>query len=70
MIISRLIRTRRKQLKLTQIQLARRIGVTQATISFWEGGVCIPHSAENIAALERALRLKAGTLYHKIASAA
>lgn len=48
------IRTRRASLGITQAELARRIGVTQPTISNWEAGRVIPRSTER-ARIESAL---------------
>jgi transcriptional regulator with XRE-family HTH domain len=39
---SNAVRTIRKDNQITQIELARLVGVTQSTISFWERGVEIP----------------------------
>jgi transcriptional regulator with XRE-family HTH domain len=36
------VRTVRKDNRLTQIELAKQVGVTQSTISFWERGLEIP----------------------------
>ena len=41
--ISNSIKQARKEAKLSQMELAKRIGVTHAAISFWENGVNIPN---------------------------
>jgi transcriptional regulator with XRE-family HTH domain len=45
-VISDLVKTERKRLGLTQEQLGTAVGVTQATISNWEGGQTSPNPAE------------------------
>lgn len=45
-----------------QGELARRVGVTQQTVSKWETGLTIPRPAR-IAALAEALALEAGMLH-------
>ena len=37
------IKQARKESGLSQIELAKRVGVTHAAISFWENGVIIPN---------------------------
>ena len=39
----RLLRRRRRALEVTQATVGERMGVSQATISFWERGVCAPN---------------------------
>jgi len=41
--ISNSIKQARKEAKISQMELAKRIGVTHAAISFWENGVNIPN---------------------------
>ena len=41
--ISNSIKQARKDAKLSQTELANRIGVTHAAISYWENGVNIPN---------------------------
>ena len=41
--ISNSIKQARKDAKLSQTELASRIGVTHASISYWENGVNIPN---------------------------
>ena len=40
--IGNFIEEKRKQKKLTQQQLAKKIGVSNRTISNWENGKCMP----------------------------
>ncbi len=49
-LLSAAIRTARTQRKLTQGELAARIGVSQGTISFWESGHEMPR-VEHLVAL-------------------
>lgn len=37
------IKTYRKNAKLSQVELASKIGVTRAAVSFWENGINIPN---------------------------
>lgn len=37
------IKTCRKNAKLSQVELASKIGVTHAAVSFWENGINIPN---------------------------
>lgn len=39
------IKTRRKALKLGQVELAEHLGVSQATVSRWESGAMVPGTA-------------------------
>lgn len=48
------IKTRRKELKLSQEALGRRVGVTKATVSQWENGITSP-AGENMHKLCKAL---------------
>ena len=41
--ISKSIKQARKDLGISQVELAKRVGVTHAAISFWENGVNIPN---------------------------
>ena len=43
--IGAFIARRRKALKLTQAQLAERLGVTDKAVSKWETGRCLPDAA-------------------------
>lgn len=56
------LRTRREAQDIEQGELARRVGVTQQTISKWETGVTVPRPGR-MAALARALDLDAGLLH-------
>ncbi len=47
------IKNIREELKMTQEEFARRIGVTITTISRWERGDCIPKSRVVIEKLKR-----------------
>ena len=49
------IKQRRKELKLTQTQLAIKVGVSLVTIQNWERGVTTP-SDENLAKLKNELK--------------
>ena len=51
------LKTRRKALKLTQVQLAEKIGVTQATIAGWEAGKRRPERPETIKTVASVLRI-------------
>jgi transcriptional regulator with XRE-family HTH domain len=57
-----LLRSRREAQGLEQVELARRLGVTQQTVSKWETGVTVPRSTR-VAAIARALGLDAGLLH-------
>jgi len=48
------IKKRRKELKLTQIDLAVKCGVSIVTVQLWERGVTTPN-AENLEKLKKAL---------------
>lgn len=50
------IRKRRKELKLTQIELAKRVGVSMMTVQLWERNVTRP-SEENYQKLLEALEI-------------
>jgi len=41
--IAESIKNARKKKYLTQTELAKRVGVTHASISFWENGINIPN---------------------------
>ena len=56
------LRTRRESQGIEQDELARRVGVTQQTVSKWETGVTVPRPGR-MAALARALDLNAGLLH-------
>lgn len=56
------LRTQRESQGIEQGELARRVGVTQQTISKWETGVTAPRPGR-MAALARALDLDAGLLH-------
>ena len=51
------LKERRLALKLTQAELARRVGVTMMTIQLWERNLCGPNE-ENAEKLEQALKLR------------
>ena len=66
MTIGTRIREKRKEMKLTQVQLARLAGVSQATISDYENDVTTNHRADELMRLAAVLRttpeyLKEGT---------
>jgi transcriptional regulator with XRE-family HTH domain len=56
------LRTRRESQGIEQGELARRVGVTQQTVSKWETSVTVPRPGR-MAALARALDLDAGLLH-------
>lgn len=60
--ICEILKQRRKELKLTQNDLAALVGVTRETIVVWERGGNLP-SLKYITALESALELPRGALY-------
>lgn len=51
------ITVRRVELKLSQMQLAESLGVSQQTVSRWEGGAAIPEP-ERVVAIAKALDLE------------
>lgn len=55
-MISERIKSKRKLLKLTQVELARRVTVTQASVSKWEAGRDEP-KGKNLSALAKALKV-------------
>lgn len=57
------IKLRRKELKLTQQELSRSVGVSHVAISQWERGETEP-SGENLLALAKALRCQPGYLVY------
>lgn len=57
-----ILRNRREEQGLEQGDVARRLGVTQQTVSKWETGVTIPR-APRIAALASLLDIDAGLLH-------
>lgn len=59
--LGEIIRQRRKELKLTQSDLANMVGVTRSTITIWECDGNVP-STKNLTALEKALEFPVGTL--------
>lgn len=63
-----LIRERRKALGLTQVGLAERLGVTQATVSGWEIGTRNPGTAQ--ATIIRELGITPDELHAVVAGAA
>ena len=60
---SEFIRSRRKELGLTQEKLAEKIGVSRITVYDWEAMKYPPTNANNIAALEDVFLLERGELY-------
>lgn len=63
MDFAQILKQARKKQKMTQQVLAERVGVSTATISYWEKGAFVPTDASNISALEIALNFESGTLY-------
>ena len=61
MININLIKKLRVNKELTQTQLAEACGVTQATVTMWEKGICFP-KAEKIPALCRVLECESDQL--------
>ena len=61
MEICNVIKERRKELGLTQVDLAKAVGVTRITIVEWERGKNLP-SLKNLKALEAALEFPPGSL--------
>ena len=43
--IGKFIKSRRKEIKLTQAELAEKLNVTDRSISKWENGICMPDSS-------------------------
>ncbi len=56
------ILTKRKKIGITQSELARLLGVTQANISAWENGTALP-SASKLPELAKALNCTIDELY-------
>lgn len=63
MDFTQILKQTRKKQKMTQQVLAERVGVSTATISYWEKGTFAPTDASNISALEIALNFESGALY-------
>lgn len=57
-----IISARRKQLGLTQLQVARAVGVSEATVSRWESGDIAEVGSSKIAALARVLDMEPAQL--------
>lgn len=57
------IKTKRKELKLTQLDVAKFIGVSKATISQWEAGDTSPNGV-NLDKLSRVLRMTVSALLY------
>lgn len=64
-----ILRNRREEQGLEQGDIARRLGVTQQTVSKWETGVTIPR-APRIAALASMLDIDAGLLHRAAGTSA
>ena len=62
MSLNEVIRNRRRELGLTQQELATRVMVARQTVISWEKGDVIPEIA-NIGALEEVLQLTKGSLF-------
>ena len=62
MEINLIIRTRREELGLTMKELADRVGVSEGTISRWEGGQIQNMKRDKIARLASALRIPPAVL--------
>ena len=43
--IGKFIKSRRKEIKLTQAELAEKLNVTDRSVSKWENGICMPDSS-------------------------
>jgi transcriptional regulator with XRE-family HTH domain len=56
------MRLRREQLGLSQVELARRMGLTQGRISEWESGARTQMNLQNLRSLARALGVSADYL--------
>lgn len=63
MKISKKLRQRRRELDITQAELADLIGVHRVRISEWERGEMRGIEAKNIVALEKALHFLPGELF-------
>jgi transcriptional regulator with XRE-family HTH domain len=61
MTIGDLIRLKRKEAKLTQRALAKKIGVSAGAVGQWETDVSLP-TAENMAAVKEILGIEAGVI--------
>ena len=57
-------RERRKKLKMTQAELAEKLGVRQSTISQWESGISVPR-ADKLPQLARLLGCSIDELFEK-----
>ncbi len=53
---------RRHRARMTQTELATKVGLTQGSISSWEKGV-VPLTCQQVALVEAALGLRTGTLF-------
>jgi transcriptional regulator with XRE-family HTH domain len=56
-LFDRTVSVRREEVGLSQTELAARVGVSQQTVSRWEGGTAIPQ-ADRVIALARVLDLE------------
>lgn len=63
------IEYRRKRIGISQIELANKIGVSQANVSQWESGSALPRS-DKLPALAKALNCKIDDLFDEIKTAA
>ncbi|MCF4115113.1 MULTISPECIES: helix-turn-helix domain-containing protein [Dethiosulfovibrio] len=61
------IKSARKAQRMTQEQLARKVGCTRTTVCDWEGEKYPPTDVQKIAALEKGLELPACSLYMELA---
>lgn len=65
MIFGEAVLSSRERRGLTQAELAKRLGVSQQTVSRWESGLAVP-SPQRVTAVEDELELERGTLLKAI----
>lgn len=53
----------RKNVGLSQLQLAEKVGVDRSTVAKWETGICIPTGVEKLRKLSSVLRCSIDDLF-------
>ena len=62
MEINEILKNRRIELNLTQLDVAKAVGVSEATVSRWESGNIANMKRSRIAALAQILQIKPGVI--------